>query len=162
LPALSLLATQGFDFSCRIIGDGTELEVLKGSVISLNLSARITFVGTLTNELVRAEMMQAHYFILPSRYEGMSNAALEALACGLPCILTRCGGIDAYLPNDTAFLCEPGDAASLQLALESAFNADTHTWNKMAAKSKQFIIDTLSIEAIAQRNIELFKSISGS
>jgi glycosyltransferase involved in cell wall biosynthesis len=160
LQALSQLAKQGFDFSCRIIGDGPESKTLKESVISLNLSQQITFLGRLTNELAQAEMLTAHYFILPSRYEGMSNAALEALACGLPCVLTRCGGIDNCLPNHTAFLCEPNNQPSLQKALENALTADISTWRQMSDESRQFIANAFSIETIAQRNIELFEAIN--
>lgn len=159
--ALSQLAAQGFDFSCQIVGDGPELKALKDSIEKTNLSTKVTFLGKLTNELAQAEMLQAHYFILPSRYEGMSNAALEALACGLPCVLTRCGGIDAYLPKDAAFLCEPDNPSSLQKALEIALTTNIDTWNEMAIESKNFIAHTFSIEAIAQRNIDLFKSILG-
>jgi len=56
----------------------------------------------------------ADVFVLPSLWEGMSNALLEAMACGLPCIATRVGGnLDAVDEGVTGLLVEPGDAEAL-------------------------------------------------
>ena len=56
-------------------------------------------------------------FILPSRYEGMSNAVLEAMEAGLPILLTRCGGIDTYIDESIGWTCEPDDVNGLTAAL---------------------------------------------
>ncbi len=56
----------------------------------------------------------ADVFVLPSLWEGMSNALIEAMACGLPVIATRIGGNgDAVDEGATGLLVEPGDAGPM-------------------------------------------------
>ena len=77
---------------CTIYGQGTELERLRALRDESGLSERITFAGfsrDLWSHLARADSL-----LMPSRWEGMPNAALEALALGTPVIATpESGGI---------------------------------------------------------------------
>ncbi len=75
-----------------ILGDGPDREALAGLVAEADLAERITFAG------YRADaprfLAGADALLLPSRWEGMPNAALEALACGTPVIATpEAGGL---------------------------------------------------------------------
>ena len=76
------------DYKLFIIGDGEEKNNLIKLVHKLNLDNKVVFLGNQKepeNYLLESEM-----FILSSRYEGMPNALMEAMACGLPCISTNC------------------------------------------------------------------------
>jgi len=76
----------------RIIGSGPMEAELKDLVIQLNLSERVVFVRYIDNPWEK--IAASDVFLLPSRWEGMSNAALESLACGTPVIATaESGGI---------------------------------------------------------------------
>lgn len=68
--------------------DGTEGELLR-MVEEQGLASRTTFTGMLDGELKWSALQAAHVFVLPSFSEGFSVAALEALGCGTPCILSR-------------------------------------------------------------------------
>jgi glycosyltransferase involved in cell wall biosynthesis len=76
----------------RIIGTGPmETELMELS-IELNIIDRVFFMGYLNNPW--GEIAASDIFLLPSRWEGMPNAALESLACGTPVIATNeSGGI---------------------------------------------------------------------
>lgn len=75
-----------------ILGEGSLEESLKRQVVELGLGSRIRFVGFCDNPWRWYGAADA--FLLPSRWEGMPNAALEALACGCPVIATpESGGI---------------------------------------------------------------------
>ena len=54
---------------------------------------RINFVGRVTHEKVEEFLLKSDIFIFPSLGEGMSLAVLEAMACGLPCIVTKNSGV---------------------------------------------------------------------
>ncbi len=75
-----------------ILGEGHLKDKLIELVVSLNIKDRVSFRGFCTNpwQLYAG----ADVFLLPSRWEGMSNSVLEALACGIPVIATKeSGGI---------------------------------------------------------------------
>jgi glycosyltransferase involved in cell wall biosynthesis len=73
---------------------------------------------------VAAWYQAADLFSLPSHYEGMSNALLEAMACGLPVIATNVGGnCDVIEHNRTGLLVAPGCADSLAGAMSRLLTA---------------------------------------
>ena len=91
LEAAAELEAHGLrSISYALIGDGPLRAELEGRVRTLNLSHRVRFVGSTGR--VEAYLAAADLFILPSRLEGMSNAILEAMACGVPVIAYHVGG----------------------------------------------------------------------
>ena len=101
-----------------ILGDGPELEPLRRRAAALGLRDRLTLAGFVAAPW--AAFAGADAFLLPSRWEGMSNAALEALACGTPVIATpEAGGIAevaAAAPEGAVTLAEAGEAFVQALA----------------------------------------------
>jgi glycosyltransferase involved in cell wall biosynthesis len=75
-----------------IMGAGPERKALEIRALELGLASRVTFGGFVAEPW--AAFAGADAFVLPSRWEGMPNAALEALACGTPVIATpESGGL---------------------------------------------------------------------
>ena len=79
---------------------------------------QVHFLGHLSRELVRQEMLNADCFVLSSLVETFGVVLIEALACGLPVVATRCGGPQDMVHPGNGLLVEPDDASSLSLALE--------------------------------------------
>jgi glycosyltransferase involved in cell wall biosynthesis len=80
------------DAQLSIVGDGPMLGELQGLASALAIGERVSFEGFTDNPW--RHMAGADAFLLPSRWEGMPNAVLEALACGVPVIATpESGGI---------------------------------------------------------------------
>lgn len=86
---------------------------------SLQLEDTVRFIGS--SESIFSILKLCDVFYLPSRSEGFSNALVEAMACGLPCVATRVGGNEeAVVDGKTGFLVpseEPGVAAEKITAL---------------------------------------------
>ncbi|MBM3230717.1 glycosyltransferase [Candidatus Peregrinibacteria bacterium] len=75
-----------------VIGDGPLRGAMEAKVKQLQLGNRVTFVGWLpSQEAVSGAMQSARMFVMCSKSEGGPRVALEAMACGLPVIVTRVG-----------------------------------------------------------------------
>lgn len=84
-----------------LVGDGEERERLAALAIQLGIQEYVQFVGIVPQEEVKTFMQNADVFVLPSLSEGFPNVILEAMACGLPVIASRVGGIPDIITNDT-------------------------------------------------------------
>lgn len=103
----------------RIVGDGPLRSDLEDRARRLGIAAQTVFAGASTD--VRGELTASAAFVLPSRWEGMPNALLEAMAHALPCVATDIAGSrDLLAPSHAGWLVPPDDAAALALALEQA------------------------------------------
>lgn len=93
LAALARLKREGIAVKAQIIGDGDLYPRLRFSIEDLSLEPEVELVGPLTSRQVLERMREADLFVLSSHEEGISNAALEAMACGLPVVTTDAGGM---------------------------------------------------------------------
>lgn len=107
-----------------LLGQGEDRAALEQLASGLGLDAHITFAGNVDN--VRQHLDAADIFVLPSVAEGISNALLEAMATGLPCIATTVGGTPEVLDNGRCgILLPPNQPAQLADAIvELATNPD--------------------------------------
>lgn len=80
-----------------IVGSGTLRTQLERLVHALGIQESVTFAGEQSD--VPAHLRQGDIAVLPSRWEGMPNALLEAMACGLPCIATRISGSEDIIQH---------------------------------------------------------------
>jgi glycosyltransferase involved in cell wall biosynthesis len=91
-------------------------------VDELGLRRSVTFPGMLASDLKWSALAAAEAFVLPSRSEGFSMAALEAIAAGVPVILTRQCNFPEVAAVGCGWVIEP-DVAQLQGALEECLGA---------------------------------------
>ena len=92
IEAVKRLVDDGLDVTLDLIGTGDALEVNRQQAERLGVAERVRFAGYVPREDIAAHYAAAHVFVLPSYNEGMSVATLEAMAAGLPVIITRTGG----------------------------------------------------------------------
>lgn len=99
-----------------IVGDGPLLCSLVGLAHNLGIAASVEFTGFCANVVL--PLQRAHIAVLPSRWEGMPNALLEAMSCGLACVATRVSGSEDLLQEGKyGLLVEPEDVQGLAEAL---------------------------------------------
>lgn len=90
LEAIALVIRRGVACKCIIVGDGPLKEMLLQQRRSRGLDGVVFFEGF--QEDVRPYLQAGSAFILTSHLEGLPLSILEAMACGLPCIVTNAGG----------------------------------------------------------------------
>jgi len=117
LQALARLKAKGLTVRCRIAGDGSLRRQLEQDAASLGLSERVEFLGFVQD--TARFLAGIDFFVMPSLFEGLGVAALEAMAAGKPVIASRVGGLAESVVDDvTGLLVSPGDATQLADAIE--------------------------------------------
>ena len=92
-------------FSVDIYGEGSLRSELEKYVDEKGLKNSVNLCGKVDN--VPEQIRDAYMFVLPSDYEGLSNALLEAMGIGLPCITTNCAGSDDAIQDGVNGLIVP-------------------------------------------------------
>jgi phosphatidylinositol alpha-1,6-mannosyltransferase len=94
IQAIRRLMDDSIGVRLSLVGTGDAQPEYEALARQLGVSQQIDFTGYVPREQIPARVAAAHVFVLPSYNEGMAIAALEAMAAGLPVVLTRTGGTD--------------------------------------------------------------------
>ncbi len=117
LRAFARVAAARPDWRLVVIGEGEDEAALKRLAGELDLSGRIDWIGK--TAAVGEQYEAAALFVLPSRYEGTPNALLEAMAAGLPVVVSDGigGGLDHVRAGENGLVVPVDDEAALADAL---------------------------------------------
>lgn len=123
--AFAMLAARNPAFRAHgrlaLIGDGPDRPMLERIVANHALGPAVWFAGDRSD--VPALLQHIDVFCLTSHAEGMSNAILEAMACGIPVIATQVGGnAELVVDGETGRLLAEPSAAALADAIEGYFS----------------------------------------
>lgn len=115
LPVMaSHLREAGVDVQWTIQGDGPDLPALRAGWPDAN----VRWTGARTSAEALAELPHQDVCVMPSRWEGLPIALLEAAAAGLVPVVSRVSGLDeVVLDGQTGFCCPAGDAAAFASAI---------------------------------------------
>lgn len=108
----------------------------------------VVFVGPVKNEDMPMWYNAADVFVLPSLSEGMSNAMLEALACGLPLVVADRDFNHGFLTDECTSFVDPNDPVSIAKGIETCLS--TSNYDRMCAASLQ-LAERYSVETRAAR-----------
>jgi len=117
-------------------GDGPDRDAAEAEVDRLKLTRDVRFLGRV--EDVADVLRGADLFLLPTVSESFGLAALEAMACGVPVIATRAGGIpEVVVDGETGLLAEPGAVdAMIEAALGILKDPKRHERMRQAAVAR--------------------------
>ncbi|HJU89802.1 MAG TPA: N-acetyl-alpha-D-glucosaminyl L-malate synthase BshA [Gemmatimonadaceae bacterium] len=113
-----------------LVGDGPDRVDADEEARSLGVRDSVYFLGKL--EAVAPLLSSADLFLLPSTNESFGLSALEALACGVPVVGSRVGGVpEVVRDGETGVLCEVGDVDGMAAAALDILG-DQSTWTRMS------------------------------
>ena len=148
VQAVAILVAQGMDVTLDLAGDGPEQKNLQDLVIDLGLQDRVRFLGFLANQELLGRLPGYSLFVHPSRVtasgdrEGIPNAMLEAMACGLPVVATGHSGIpEAITDGIEGRLVPQDDAASLAAAISEVLGNPVRYATMSAAARERVVRD---------------------
>lgn len=106
------------EYKLFIFGEGKLRSLLEKQIDELDLKSAVFLPGNV--EDIHDNIADAEMFVLPSNYEGLSNALLEAMMMGLPCISTDCSGSNEIIDNGyNGILINRGNEEQLYQAIET-------------------------------------------
>jgi UDP-glucose:(heptosyl)LPS alpha-1,3-glucosyltransferase len=121
----------------------------------LRVADRVTFAGPQADP--RPLYGSADAFVLPTLYDALSNAVLEALACGLPVITSsRCGAGELVRAHAAGMVCGARDIEAIAAAMR-ALGDETVRGN--ASRRALAAVANLTPDAMAARLVELYESL---
>jgi len=159
LQAAEKLLQEGRDLQIVLVGSGPEYSNLRNQAEASPLLAnRTTFVGASNRipELVNA----MDVFVLPSISEGMSNTVLEAMATGLPVVVSAAGGNPELVEDGrTGFLFAPRDVQALAGHV-SRLVADAGFRRRLGDAARQRAVDTFSLSNMVRNYRNLYLDLA--
>ena len=142
-----------------IVGEGHEEQKVKNIVSKLDLDNYIIFTGKVSPETIQNFYQMADIFTLPSYTEGLPLVVVEAMACGLPVVVSKVGGIPELVKDGiNGFLVPPKDRFSLTKKLEILVNNE-ELRQKFGLKALETVDDEFNIEKKVEKMIEIYKEL---
>jgi glycosyltransferase involved in cell wall biosynthesis len=142
-----------------IVGTGPIQAQLERLAQELAIRDSIEFAGLRHD--VPAQLHRGDIAVLPSRFEGMSNAVLEAMACGLPCVATRVSGSEDIIQHSVnGLLVESEDYQGLAETLLGLLH-DAVLVRRLGRAARETIEKQYSLEHVTDAYVELYAKIAG-
>lgn len=143
-------------FVCVGHGQQSYTESLRVQAESLGIADRVLWPGVCTQ--MTAAYNALSILVLSSTDEGFPNVVGEAMACGVPCVVTRVGDA-AILVGDTGIVTKVGDDAAIAAAVDSLLSesSEARTHRSLACRSR--ICTIFSVEALARNTEQILLSL---
>lgn len=159
LQAWHLVHKQFAQAKLIIVGKGSLQAQLGRMAQALEISSSVDFAGFQSD--IPSQLHRGSISVLPSHWEGMPNALLEAMACGLACVATRVSGSEDIIEHGiNGLLVEPGDYEGMANAIFTLLR-DPHLVKTLGQAARLRIEQEYSLAHITDMYIELYQRIAG-
>ncbi len=153
---------QGLDVQLDVVGDGPDRAALERLIQETRTADRIALLGMLPPAEAYRRYCHADLLLLPSFFEGLGMAPLEAQAWGCVPVATRLAGITDVTVEEgkTGLLVDRPDAELFADAIASLYR-DRPALARMSAAGRARIAENFSVEAMGRRYVELVDRAMG-
>lgn len=150
----ALARTQGFRLC--VVGADRKLEAMRRKAEELGLSSRVAFAGPQVDVLPFYAAADA--FVLPTLYDPCPNAVLEAMACGLPVLVSpTCGAREWVLSGENGLISDPLNCPLLSRDLSDLVEVSRQ---EISGERAREAVQGLTLEAMSQRLVELYRTLT--
>ncbi len=157
LTAFATIAPRFPQSHLVLVGDGPDRQKLEICSVSLGLKRRVWFLGRRTD--VPQLLAGANLFVLASRWEGMPNVVLEAMAAALPIVSTRVEGTSELLTEGVTGWLVPADNPSTLADRMAAVLSDPATAKSVGLASQESVRKQFTTDAMVARYVILYRQL---
>lgn len=145
------------EYTLEIFGDGPDRAKLEAFAEKLGINKNVIFMGTHKDAIVRAA--DSACYVMSSKFEGMPNALMEAMAVGLPCISTDCpnGPAELITSGENGLLVPVGDVQALSEAIFKII--EDRDFAESCGTNARKILDTHNINVKAKEYMDYILKI---
>ena len=148
------------DAKLLILGDGEERQSLQAMIREHRLEDEVRLLGTVDPDEAPEYLRIADVFVRPSRSEGLGNAFLEAMACGVPIVATPVGGIVDFLEDgETGIACPPDEPDALAGAILRLLR-DPELARRLSAQARKLVVERYGWDRIADEMDAVYRDLS--
>jgi murein biosynthesis integral membrane protein MurJ len=141
----------------RLVGTGSCRSHFEYIARELGIQDSVEFMGLRTD--VVDLLQQAWGFVIPSRWESLPNALLEAMACGLPCVATRVSGCEDVISDGVnGLLVEPEQPVEMAEALRGIVE-DAGLSQRMGQEARKTVVRACQLADVARQYQELYHDL---
>lgn len=159
LAAIRKMVDLGAPVQFDIIGSGPDESQIRFTIHDLGLQDHVHMMGKLSQEQIKEKLQQADVFLLSSLSEGISNAVLEAMSCGLPVVITDCGGMrEAVTDGVEGFVVPLRDPVAIASALQSLWQSPG-LCEQMGTAGRKKIERNFNLEQQIQQWMSLYQEL---
>lgn len=157
LPAIRTLKDRGLDIALHICGGGEYLEHYKAMARELDIADNCIFYGQCSKQKVYSILAQMDFSISASIYECSGVSVEEAMLLGKPLVVTRSGGANSLVTEDTAIVVDRGSTEAIVEGIAA-----------MAGKLPEFDSETIRqyarnnfhMDCVSQNYAKLYKTLT--
>jgi glycosyltransferase involved in cell wall biosynthesis len=167
LRASRILKDQGYNFTCRIVGDGPLRQVLEAEMRELDLIDKVEMWGAASHKQVIEMYQQATIAALPciigknGDRDGIPNVLVEALYMGVAVVSTPISGIPELITSEVSgLLVPPQDSTALAIALARLLD-DTLLRCRFAAAGRETVLERFDMARNTIRLLHLLCADEG-
>jgi glycosyltransferase involved in cell wall biosynthesis len=154
IKAVSLL--KDMEMTVHIGGDGKYLTNFRDLARELGVEGNCLFYGEIKPESIQDFYSGLDFYVLPSRDETFGVVVIEAMACGLPVIATRCGGPEEIITNETGVLIGKENPQELAKAIRSlAGNLDSYNRKSI----RNYVLEKFSRDRFTESLTEVYQEL---
>jgi glycosyltransferase involved in cell wall biosynthesis len=157
LEAIAKMSTEPRRSVLVLAGDGSSRISLEARAKQLGIEDRVVFTGR--HPAVEDLLYMADVAILPSRREGLPFALLEAMACGLPVIASKVGGVPELITDSVSgYLIEPAHADQLAQRLSLLYR-DEKLRQSLGIAGRTIVKERFSLQSMVEQTVRVYSSI---
>jgi mannosylfructose-phosphate synthase len=146
------------DLECQDIEGLNVLSKIKSFVEENQIEEKINLLGTIHNDHLPVLYRKAEIYVLPARFEPFGMAALEAMACQVPVVISKFAGIQENLTAGEDYLkVDPHNTQQLADTITHLLKNEKLA-DRLAEKGRETVLKNFSWEAIAKRIVEFYNN----